>query len=246
MDTVRLFIGFDPREAAAYHVFCQSVIERSSLPVAFHPIHRGMLENFEGQKDGTNAFTVSRYLVPFMCDFNGWALFADGDMVCDRDIAELWKLKDEHIYDRAICVVRHDYKTRHKRKYVGSIMESANVDYPRKNWSSVMLWNCGHYANRQLTPDFVCDATPQYLHRFQWLNDAQIGDLPQWWNYLVGEDGPCQASLYHHTLGVPGIKHYADTYSSWKWHKELLGALACAGEEPVAMVERAVERIGAI
>lgn len=245
-DTVHLFVGFDPREAAAYHTFCQSVIEKASVPVAFYPLHTGMLKSFDGQRDGSNAFTFSRYLVPYLCDYRGWALFADGDMVCEKDIAELWALRTDAEFNKAVCVVKHEYRTRHPRKYLGTPMESANADYPRKNWSSLILWNCDHFGNRVLTPEFVKAAPPAFLHRFQWLQDEQIGTLPTWWNHLVSEDPPGPASLSHFTLGVPGIKHYANDNASWAWHGALLRALECAGEDPVQMTQRAQERIGAV
>jgi len=202
-----------------------------------------MLAGFDGQGSGSNAFTLSRYLVPLLCDFKGFAIFADGDMVCDTDIAKLWEQRP--IYN-AVSVVKHDYKTRHPRKYIGTPMESANEDYPRKNWSSLIIWNCGHYANRLLTREYVQQAPASFLHRFQWLEDTNISSLFHGWNCLVGEDSPSSAAVYHYTLGVPGIKHYADGHASWHWHKELLSALECAGEDPVSAVKRAQERIGDI
>jgi lipopolysaccharide biosynthesis glycosyltransferase len=244
--TIRCFIGFDQREAAAYHVCCQSIIEKASEPVSFHPLARNMLAGFDGQGDGINAFTRSRFLVPSLCNFDGWALFIDGDMVVDIDIAELWAWRIAFSDDKAVGVVKHDYSTKHSRKYLGSKMESANVDYPRKNWSSVMLWNCAHPSNKTLTREFVANAKSSFLHRFQWLADAEIGEISPGWNYLVGEQAPSNAHLYHYTLGVPGIKGYADWNASWHWHAALLRALECAGEDPVAMVKRSQERIGAI
>ena len=109
---IRLFVGYDPREAAAYHVFCQSVIERASVPVEFIPLHVGMLGGFDGQRDGSNAFIFSRYLIPHLCDFEGWAIFCDGDMVMRADVAELWALR----YGvRAVQVVGQHYLTKHPR-----------------------------------------------------------------------------------------------------------------------------------
>lgn len=240
---IRLFVGFDQKEALAYHVFCQSVLERASVPVAFYPLNPGMLAKFDGRKDGSNAFTVARYLTPFFCDFNGWALFADGDMVIDCDMAKIWEWVDVN-FNRAVAVVKHDYRTKHPRKYIGSSMESKNEDYPRKNWSSLMLWNCGHFANRVLTKEYVSAKEPAFLHRLSWLEDKQIGDLPHDFNYLVEEDAPSAANLYHFTLGVPGIKHYRDVTSSWKWHAALMRTMQLAGENPVDVVKRAEERVG--
>lgn len=240
METVRLFVGFDAREAVAYHVFCQSVLERATVPVCFHPLN---VRGFDGQRDGTNAFTFSRYLVPYLCDFKGWAIFMDGDMVCNEDIAELWKLRDS-MMGQAVSVVKHDYKTRHPRKYIGTTMEARNVDYPRKNWSSVVLWNCAHFGNRRLDPSYVGSADPASLHRFGWLDDALVGSLPQDWNHLVGEDPPGPAKLYHYTLGIPGIPHYAEDSGSWHWHVALQASLRCAGINPVNMVKQAQTLVG--
>lgn len=243
MDTLRIFLGYDPREAAAYHVCCQSIIETASIPVAFHPLHSGLLQGFNGQRDGSNAFTFSRYLIPYLCDFTGWAIFLDGDMTVNTDIDHLWEWR-KHFYDKASAVVKHDYQTGHAKKYLGSKLESTNVDYPRKNWSSVVLWNCAHFANRVLMPNYVAEAPPAFLHRFHWLQDKDIGALPTGWNHLVGEYPPASPALDHFTLGVPGIKHYVDDHGSWKWHSALLRSLRCAGEKGSDMVKRAEDRIG--
>lgn len=213
---VRLYVGYDPREAVAYHVFCQSVIEHASVPVSFHPLHRGMLQNFDGQRDGTNAFIFSRYLIPSLCGFEGWAIFADGDMLCRADIAELWALRDERY---AAQVVKHDYLTKHPRKYLGTPLEADNVVYPRKNWSSVVLWNCAHPSNRILTREYVEEAGGSVLHRFQWLRDEEVGALPLEWNWLVREYEPKPAKLEHFTLGIPSFPVYAG--DSTEWHETL-------------------------
>ena len=231
-----LFVGYDPRESAVYHVFCQSVIEHASGPVQFIPLHSPMLDYFDGQRDGTNAFIYSRYLVPHLQDYRGWALFCDGDMLVTTDIYELWGLRDE---TKAVQVVKHDYKTQHPRKYIGTQLANDNTDYERKNWSSVMLINCGHRSNQILTPEFVAESSGSFLHRFQWLEDDEIGELPMEWNHLVGEYPDKEAKLYHHTLGSPGFEHYADCYSSKEWNRYLLEALNMEGERAAEMVRRA-------
>lgn len=239
-DIVRIFVGFDEREAAAYHVFCQSVLERSSVPVAFIPLHKEMLRKYGWRSDGTTAFTLSRYLVPLLCAFQGRAMFADGDMVVDRDIEELFVMQSGN----AVDVVHHEYTTKHRRKMIGSSMECANLDYPRKNWSSVILWNCEHPSNRVLTAENVAAWSPSYLHRFSWLQDKEIGALPEWWNHLVGEAPPASPALYHYTLGIPAFKHYADDFGSWKWHGALIRALQCGDDPPSTIVARAEGRVG--
>lgn len=147
--------------------------------------------------------------------YQGWAIFADGDMLVRDDIAKLWALRDDRY---AAQVVQHDYKTKHPRKYVGTAMETHNASYPRKNWSSVILWNCGHPSNRVLTPRYVMDSTGARLHRFEHLPDDEIGALPADWNHLVGEQAPNpDAKLAHYTLGVPAIEHYRDCEHGAEW-----------------------------
>ena len=234
---IPLYIGYDPREAAVYHVFTQSVIEHASGPVSFTPLHSPMLDNFDGQQDATNAFIYSRYLVPELQNYQGWAIFCDGDQIVTDDIYKLYELRDP---DKAVMVVPHDYKTKHSRKYIGSPIENDNVDYPRKNWSSVMMFNCSHPANKMLTREFVATAGGEILHRFQWLHDDDIGHLPMAWNHLVGEqERNPHAKLYHHTLGSPGFTYYAECESSRLWNTYLLNALNMVGERQAEMVRRA-------
>jgi lipopolysaccharide biosynthesis glycosyltransferase len=228
---IPIYCGYDAREAAGYHVFCQSVLERASVPVSFIPLHKPMIENFDGQKDGTNAFIYSRFLVPYLQNYNGWAIFADAaDMVVLDDIAKLWALREENSFNKALAVVKHDYRTKHKRKYIGTPMESDNADYPGKNRSSVILWNCGHYANRRLTPDLVKESPGSFLHRFQWVTDEQVGELPPEWNALSMEQDISAASLVHFTLGSPGFSYYKDCDGARHFHKAYRNATHMIGE----------------
>lgn len=202
---IRLFTGYDRREVIGWQVFCDSLIAHASEPVSITPLQGE-------QKDGTNAFTYSRFLVPKLCEYQGWAIFADGcDMLMRSDIAELWDLRDDRY---AVQVVKHDYKTRHPRKYIGTEMESDNEDYPRKNWSSLILWNCAR--NAHLDPE----GPASYLHRFQWLEDAEIGELPIEWNWLADEYGSNDdAKLIHWTAGIPGFPHYSSAPHSDEWRQ---------------------------
>lgn len=224
---IPLYIGFDPREAACYTVFCQSVIERASVPVAFYPLHKPMLQGFDGQKDGTNAFIYSRFLVPSLQGWHGFAIFCDGDMVALDDIAKLWALREPKY---AVQVVKHDYRTKHPVKYVGTPMEAANLDYAGKNRSSVILWNCAHPKNRILTREFVNEAPGSLLHRFEWLKDEDVGALPAEWNALAMEQDIACASLIHFTCGAPGFRHYAHCDGALHWHRARKNALHMIGE----------------
>ncbi len=211
---LNIFIGFDQKEAIAYHTFVQSLIEKSSVPLSIIPLAENNLNFYnESHSDGTNKFTYSRFLIPYLMDYNGWAIFVDGDMVCLSDIKELISYFDPKY---AVSVVKHDYKTKQKLKYFGQ----KNEDYPRKNWSSVIIWNCSHPKNKQLNPSFINNKEGSFLHRFKWLNDQEIGDLPKSWNWLAIEyPEKNNLKLIHYTLGTPCFKDYANTSLSEFWKK---------------------------
>jgi hypothetical protein len=215
MPPIRLFIGYDDRESVAYHVCCNSLIRHSSQPLAITPLALRNLSGYtERHTDGSNQFIYSRFLVPHLCDFSGWAVFMDGDMLLRDDIAKLWALRDERF---AVQCVHHDYQTKAAAKYLGT----KNPNYPRKNWSSVVLWNCAHPANRVLTPEFIESATGAQLHRFTWLTDDLVGEIPKVWNWLPDEFGANEeARLLHWTLGTPCFHEYADAPMAGEWHRE--------------------------
>lgn len=215
----RIFIGYDPREAIAYHTCVNSLIRHSSQPLCITPL---ALNNMAGYSDGkretikgyppTNQFIFSRFLAPSMADFKGWALFIDGDMIVTEDICNLFALADDRY---AVQVVQHDYKTKFPIKYLNQV----NGDYPRKNWTSVMLFNCAHPDNRILTPAFVETATGKYLHRLEWTEN--VGALPIEWNWLPDEYGANpRAKLIHYTVGTPCFHDFATTPMADLWHKE--------------------------
>ena len=210
---IRIVVGYDQKESVAYHVFTQSVLEKSSAPISFIPLSVNTLKIYkETHADGSNEFIYSRFLTPFLMNFSGWAIFADGDMVCNSDIAELWALRDEN---KAVQVVKHNYKTKKTVKYLGN----KNEDYPRKNWSSLILWNCGHPDNKILTPKFIQEKLGSFLHRFSWLDDNHIGELPLEWNWLAIEypDNP-NANIVHYTLGTPCFREYSQGSMADYWH----------------------------
>jgi lipopolysaccharide biosynthesis glycosyltransferase len=216
MKPIPVFIGYDPREAIAYHVCANSIIRRASRPVAIIPLALNLLNDYrETHTDGSNHFIYSRFLVPHLMGFgNTRAIFIDGDMIVRGDIVELYESMSLS-YD--VMVVKHDYQTKMKEKYLGS----KNENYPRKNWSSVIVWNCGTYPNRRLTPDFIMKSTGAELHRFTWLDDSRIGELPKEWNWLPDEYGANpDAKLLHYTLGAPCFHEFADTPQSEEWHRE--------------------------
>jgi lipopolysaccharide biosynthesis glycosyltransferase len=212
---INIFIGYDHREAIAYHVCANSIIRQSSKPISLVPLALRNLQDYEEKHtDGSNQFIYSRFLVPHLMEYKGWAIFMDGDMLVRDDIVKLWEMRDD---TKAVQVVKHDYKTKLSEKYLGS----KNEDYPRKNWSSVILWNCGHPANAAVTPEFVQNATGSQVHRFTWLTDDLIGELPNEWNWLPDEFGAnLDAKLIHYTLGTPCFHDFATTPMADEWHRE--------------------------
>ena len=216
METINIILGFDQREAIAYHVFCQSVLDKVSRPVRFLPLVRGSLSEYqENHSDGSNSFTYSRFLCPYLMGYRGHAMYVDGDMVCNADIAELWDLRDA---SKAVQVIKHNYLTKADKKYLGN----KNENYPRKNWSSVVIWNCEHPKNRILTPEFIDAKSGAFLHRFSWLDDDEIGDLPVEWNWLATEyESNSSAKIIHYTLGTPCFQEYAQSEMAENWHAAL-------------------------
>lgn len=213
---IRLTVGFDQREAVAFHTFVQSIIDCTSEPLSVTPLVLSALPGYkETHRDGSNTFIYSRFLTPWLMKFDGWAIFADGDMVCRSDLANLWNLRDERY---AVMVVKHNYQTKAAKKYLGN----KNENYPRKNWSSVVLWNCSHPKNKVLLPEFVMEQTGAFLHRFSWLEDSEIGELPKDWNWLAIEyPNTDSAKLIHYTLGTPCFKDYQDSDLAEHWHASL-------------------------
>ena len=211
---INIFVGFDQKESIAYHAFVQSLIDSSSIPLSITPLAENNLNIYnEKHLDGTNKFTYSRFLVPYLMNFKGWAIYFDGDMVCLSDVKDLIRNFDTN---KAVSVIKHDYKTKNSVKYFGQ----KNEDYPRKNWSSVIIWNCEHPKNKILTPDYIESMNGAFLHRFKWLDNVEIGELDKKWNWLAVEYPEIKdANLIHYTLGTPCFEEYKNTSMANYWKK---------------------------
>lgn len=199
---IRIFAGFDPNEAAGYHTFCHSVMTRASEPVSITPIIKNTFPEWhrEGENNGATEFSFSRFLVPYLCGYRGHALFVDGaDMLCLGDIAELWAMRSHR---HAVQVVKHpEYKVE-----VTKMWNQANRQYPKKNWSSLMLFNCEYHHAHELTPENVATKPGSWLHQFSWCGEKKIGGLPLEWNSLVGHDCyHADTKLLHFTNGLPDV-----------------------------------------
>ncbi len=220
---LHIFHGHDERVEAGTTAFVRSVIAHASEPVMLTPITRKACTD---HKEGTNAFTYRRFLVPWMLHWEGWAVFMDGaDMLLRDDMCQLAKLFNPY---KAVQVVKHNYTSRYPRKYIGTTMEADNVGYERKNWASVMAINCSHFAWRTITPEFVRKADPMDLLQLRFIPDDRIGELPVEWNWLVDEFGANQdAKVLHFTAGIPGIPAHSDAPMAQEWTDSLLAASVC-------------------
>ena len=194
-----------------------SIHARASAPVAVAPLMLsqlgGLMTRARHPLQSTD-FAFSRFLTPCLSDYEGWSVFMDCDMLMLDDVAKLWALRDDRY---AVQVVKHDHQPRETVKFLGQ----AQTQYPKKNWSSVMLFN--NARCRALTPEYVSAASGLELHQFKWLPDeALIGALPRPWNHLVGYYEPTRdASLVHYTLGGPYFEAYRDCEYAAEWRAEL-------------------------
>jgi hypothetical protein len=217
----RIYIGFDRREPQAYEVARFSLVRRASIEVAVMPIKldelraRGLYWRGADPLAATE-FTYSRFLTPALAGFKGWALFCDCDFLWLGDIAELAAHAGT---PKALYCVQHDYRPKESIKMDGAVQ----TVYPRKNWSSLMLFNCEHPAVKRLTPDVVNSGSGAFLHRMQWVADHDIGALPVEWNWLEGwnqkpERGTPKA--VHFTRGGPWFEQWRHVDYGGLWLAE--------------------------
>lgn len=221
----RFFVGYDTREDLAYEVCRYSILKRSSIPVEIIPIKQSQLRDQklfwrERNKLESTEFSFTRFLTPYLAGYEGWAVFVDCDFLYLSDVKELYDLIDEKY---AVMCVQHDYTPKESTKMDGAVQ----TVYPRKNWSSMVLYNCGHPKNKALSPEIVNKETGAYLHRFMWLDDEDIGEVPFVWNFLVGHnrvvDGDVNTypKAIHYTSGGPWFEAWKDCEFADLWWKEL-------------------------
>ncbi|KPK09201.1 MAG: glycosyltransferase [Betaproteobacteria bacterium SG8_39] len=214
---LNVYIGYDPNESVAFYTLAHSILRRASIPVSIAPLMRSQLKGVYTRERGpteSTEFSLTRFLVPYLSGYAGWSLFMDCDMLCLADVAEL-AAQIDHQPDKAVLVCKHDYVPRTARKF----LDQVQTRYPRKNWSSLMLFN--NARCRALTPAYVNSAPGLDLHRFNWTDDASIGALPLEWNWLVGEyDHSPEAKLVHYTLGGPYFDDYRDCDYAAEWSAE--------------------------
>jgi lipopolysaccharide biosynthesis glycosyltransferase len=217
----KVFIGWDTREDIAYQVCEWSIKSKSNdvdvIPLVQKDLRTVGLYTRDIDPLSSTEFTFTRFLIPTIMNYKGWALFCDCDIIYLEDIQNLFNLADDKY---AVMCVKHEYKVEEGIKMDGKLQ----TIYPRKNWSSVVLFNCGHPSNQKLTRELVNTETGKYLHRFAWLDDSEIGEIPHEWNWLVGvynEPNDGSPKAIHYTEGGPWFKNYRDCEYSKEWVKEL-------------------------
>lgn len=223
---IRVFIGFDSREPVAYHVAAHSLLTTASGPVAIIPLVQNQLRTSglytrERGKTEATEFSMTRFLVPYLSDYAGISIFMDCDMVVKEDIYNV--LHPIAGTNKAVFVCQHDYTPKSEIKMDGQ----TQTTYPRKNWSSFMVFLNGR-CNR-LTPHYVNTASGLELHRFHWTEDNAIGALPLEWNWLVGEyPHNDEAKILHYTNGGPWFTDYrkCDHAADWEQTAQAAGIIA--------------------
>jgi hypothetical protein len=224
---MNIYIGYDSIEPVAYHTLAHSILRRSSIPVSFTPLvmrslrgaggyarERGPLESTE--------FSLTRFLVPSLSNYEGWSVFMDCDMLCRVNIADLM-LEVLPQQDKAVIVCQHDYTPSSTTKF----LNRPQTVYARKQWSSFMVFN--NAKCKALTPQYVNTATGLQLHQFQWVKDTAIGSLPLLWNWLMGEYEPSPAAkILHFTNTPPWFAGYEDVDGAHEWRAERAAMLTAA------------------
>lgn len=213
---LRIFVGFDQNETVAYHVLCNSILRQASGPVSFTPVNKRNIPEFlRSKEDGSTEFSFSRFLTPYLSGYTGQSIFMDCDMLVIGDIYDVLQHCDMR---HDVFVVKHDYTPKTASKFLGH----AQHVYPKKNWSSMMIFNNFTMPCRRLTPAIINNESGKYLHQFEWTQEKRIGELPPEWNHLVGEFDPNpKARVAHFTLGTPCFPGYEHQEWSGSWFQEL-------------------------
>lgn len=216
MNTV--FIGYDSREPIASTVCEYSLRHTTEEPIDVKLLKINELRDkgiYTRPDDalGSTEFTFTRFLIPFLMDYKGWAVFCDCDFLWLTDIDKLFAQTNDKY---AVMCAHHDYTPKEGTKMDGKQQHI----YPRKNWSSMVLWNCGHPSNRQVIPSMVNKETGKFMHRFSWLKDSEIGEVSHEWNWLEGwykepRDGKPKA--IHYTEGGPWFENCQDVDYADLW-----------------------------
>ena len=221
IDKLTLYIGYDPKEDIAYRVCKKSLLDKSTVDLKINSLklYELIAKNIytrELDPLASTEFTYSRFLIPALMNFKGWAIFCDCDFLFFEDISKIFNSIDG---EKAVYCVKHDYTPKEKHQMDGKKQSI----YPSKNWSSLIVFNCSHPSNRKLDIDLVNSETGAYLHQFKWLKDSEIGSLDERWNWLEGWTPLKNDNLpyaVHFTRGGPWFAEWQDVQFASEWTKE--------------------------
>ena len=218
---LNFFIGYDSKEDIAYRVCKYTLLKRASTDVNVFSLKLDELISkklYTRNVDplASTQFTYSRFLVPKLMNYKGWAVFCDCDFIFFGDVANLYNDLDE---SKAVYCVKHDYAPKEKHKMDGQ----KQTIYPRKNWSSFIIFNCNHPSTKNLSVETVNRATGSYLHQFKWCKDEEIGELDERWNWLEGwtsNSNQNKPYAVHFTRGGPWFSEWQDVEFANEWIEE--------------------------
>ena len=221
MNNLNIYVGYDSKEDIAYRVCKYSILKRSksNIQITSLKLYELVAKNlYKRDIDplASTEFTYSRFLVPFLNNYNGWAIFCDCDFIFFEDISNILIDIDK---SKAVYCVQHDYTPKEKHKMDGQ----KQTIYPRKNWSSFILFNCSHPSNKKLSLDLVNSETGSFLHQFKWLEDNEIGSLDERWNWLEGwtsNHNNKKPFAVHFTRGGPWFDEWQDVEFASEWIRE--------------------------
>ena len=211
-----IFIGLDEPSEISFQKCKTSIFKQNTrYNISIHAINYNTVKEYNRIKDKyeSTQFAFARFFTPFISEYNGVSIFCDGDFLFIDSIDNLLDLYDPKF---ALQCCKHQYKPTNLTKMDGKRQSI----YPRKNWSSLMIFNNEHPKNKTLNPETINNQSGAFLHRFKWLEDSEIGDIPIEWNWLVGyykEKGSFKPKALHFTDGGPWLEEYKDCEFSKVW-----------------------------
>lgn len=214
MKTIKVFIGFDERQRVSFTTLASSIYEHSASPISITPL---ILRTLPITRRGLTPFTFSRFLVPWLCDYEGIGIFMDADMLLTSDIGEVANSIEAH---HAVAVVRNI-----------ALFEQ----------TSFMAFNCEHESNKKLTPEYI-ESTDDQLLGLDWVKEDQILDLDSKWNQLIGyQQTDEQSGNLHFTMGIPAYKETSTCDHKDLWEAQL--RLASSSVPWVEIMGRSVHSV---
>jgi lipopolysaccharide biosynthesis glycosyltransferase len=220
MKNLNVFIGYDSEQDIAFSVCKQSILNYTNESVIINKINSDTINGYNRAFDplASTPFTYARFYIPFIANYEGCSVFCDGDFLFLNDIKILFDMFDPNF---AVQVVKHNYTPSSTIKMNNKIQTS----YPKKNWSSLIIWNNEHPKNKQLNLSLLNSSTGSFLHQFKWLEETDIGEIPCSWNWLVGwyqKSEKLFPNALHFTEGGPWLKPIENEYDNiWIEHKNL-------------------------